>query len=137
MVVDTSAILHIFFEEAGWQESVAYLLRQDRRLVSAPSLIEAQAVIIGRTTGTPEDAKRLLDDLLSNLGVEFIPLTVKQAQLARDAYLAFGKGRGHEAQLDFGDVMVYALAKDYGESLAFVGDDFNHTDLDVKNLPPD
>lgn len=135
MIIDTSVILHIFFEEVGWQTSVAYLLKQDRRLVSTPSLIEAQAVIIGRTTGSPEDAKSLLDDLLTNLCVEFIPLSVKQAQLAREAYLAFGKGRGHKAQLNFGDVMVYALAKDYGELLAFVGDDFNHTDLDVVKFP--
>jgi len=132
MVVDTSVLLHIFFEEQGWETSVAYLLRQEVRLLSVASLIEAQAVIAGRTS---VDAFKVLDQLLHELKLELAPLSIEQGNLAREAYLRYGKGRGHRAQLNYGDVMTYALAKDRGEVLAFVGDDFNHTDLDVVALP--
>lgn len=132
MVVDTSVVLHIFFEEPGWETSTAYLLRQDVRLFSVASLIEAQAVIAGRTSA---DAYTLLDQLLAELRLERVPLNTEQGKLAREAYLHYGKGRGHQAQLNYGDVMAYALAKERGEVLVFVGDDFNHTDLEVVRLP--
>lgn len=132
MVVDTSVMLHIFFEEPGWEESVRYLLRQPYRLFSVASLVEAQAVIAGRTH---TDAATVLDRLLLDLRLDLVPLDVEQAQLARAAYLRYGKGQGHRAQLNYGDVMAYALAKQRGERLAFVGDDFHHTDLEVVRLP--
>lgn len=132
MVIDTSVLLHIFFEEPQWDMSVAYLLRQESRLLSVASLIEAQAVIAGRTSS---DALAVLDRLLLDLRVEPVALSAKQAHLARLAYLRYGKGQGHKAQLNYGDVMSYALAKDRHEILAFVGDDFNHTDLEVIRLP--
>lgn len=132
MVVDTSVLLHILFEEPGWETSAAFLLRQDVRFLSVASLIEAQAVIAGRTS---VDAFMLLEQLQQELRLEPMPLTLKQGKIARRAYLRYGKGQGHRAQLNYGDVMTYALAKDLGEVLAFVGDDFNHTDLAVVALP--
>lgn len=130
MVVDTSVGLHIFFEEPGWEESVRYLLRQPYRLFSVASLIEAQVVIAGRTS---TDAATVLDRLLLDLKLELVSLDLEQAQLARAAYLRYGKG--HRAGLNYGDVMAYALAKQRGAVLGFVGDDFNHTDLTVVRLP--
>ena len=134
MVLDTSVVLHIFFGEAGWEETLAFLLKQPTRLLAAPSLVEAQAVVVGRTT-TAAQAKGMLDLVLTDLRIELVPFSVEQAHLAREAYMTFGKGRGHRARLNLGDVMSYALAKDYGEVLAFVGDDFNHTDLNVVRFP--
>jgi len=55
---------------------------------------------------------------------------VEQADIARHAYLNFGKGR-HPAGLDVGDCFVYALARSIGEPLLFKGNDFNQTDLAV------
>lgn len=132
MVVDTSVVLHIFFQEPGWESSVAFLMRQPSRTLSAASLVEAQAVVAGRTTADPID---LLDVLLHDLDLEIAPLTATQAEIARRAYLRYGKGQGHPARLNYGDVMSYALAADRGERLAFVGDDFQHTDADVARLP--
>ena len=54
-------------------------------------------------------------------GVEVVPLSVAQGALAREAYLRYGKGRGHRAALNYGDVMSYALARDRREVLAFTG----------------
>ena len=134
MVIDTSVILHILFEEAGWEKSLALLLNQTKRYVSVASVIEAQAVIASRVQG---DSKTLLDDLLTELQVEKIPLSVRHSELARAAYLLYGKGQGNKAQLNYGDVMAYALAKDYDDILAFIGNDFKHTDLKLMCLPPD
>ena len=130
MVIDTSVLLQVFFGEAGWETSVAQLLRQETRLLSAASLVEAQAVIAGRTSANPFD---ILDQLLLDLNLEVVALSVGQAELARAAYLRYGR-QGHPAQLNYGDVMTYALAKDRAEVLAFVGEDFNLTDLEVLKL---
>lgn len=132
MVLDTSTLLHVFLEEPGWEETVVYLLRQPTRLLSVASLIEAQAVVAGRTS---TDAAAVLDRLLLSLKLELVPLDVEQAQLARTAYLRYGKGQGHRAGLNYGDVMAYALAKQRDDVLGFVGDDFNHTDLAVVRFP--
>ena len=77
----------------------------------------------------------MLDELLRTLAVEVVPFDAGQAVLARKAYSRYGKGRGHRAGLNFGDVIVYALAASRREVLAFVGNDFNHTDLEVVRLP--
>ena len=56
------------------------------------------------------------------------PFTVEQAQIVRQAFHDFGKGR-HAAALNFGDCFAYALAKFTGEPLLFKGDDFKKTDI--------
>jgi ribonuclease VapC len=132
VVVDTSAVLHIAFAETGWEDSVAFLLAQESRVIAAPSLVEVQAVFAGRSSADP---KTLLDRLVADLALEVAPFSADQARLARDAYLAYGKGQGHPARLNFGDVLSYALARDRGERLAFTGTDFEHTDLDSVKLP--
>ncbi len=61
-------------------------------------------------------------------------LTVAWAgELADQAALAFtryGKGR-HASGLNFGNCFSYALAKRLKVPLLFVGNDFNHTDLEA------
>ncbi len=132
MVIDTSILMHVFLEEAGWEETVVHLLHQPVRLLSVASLVEAQAVVAGRTNA---DAVAVLDRLLLSLKLELVPLDIEQAQLARTAYLRYGKGQGNRAGLNYGDVMAYALAKQRGDVLGFVGDDFNYTDLFVVRFP--
>jgi len=57
------------------------------------------------------------------------PVTARQAELARQAYRDFGKGR-HKAGLNLGDCFAYALAMEMDEPLLFKGDDFCHTDVE-------
>ncbi|NUL82548.1 MAG: type II toxin-antitoxin system VapC family toxin [Armatimonadetes bacterium] len=45
-----------------------------------------------------------------------------------DAFLRYGKGR-HEASLNFGDCMAYAIAIVADLPLLFVGNDFAKTDV--------
>ena len=51
--------------------------------------------------------------------------------LARAAFDRFGKGKGHPAQLNFGDCFAYALAKSLSAPLLFKGADFAATDVKV------
>lgn len=132
MVLDTSVLLHIAFGEPGWEDTLRWLSRQPSLIFSAVSLVEGHAVILGRGRRDPQG---VLDELLRVLAIEVIPFDVGQAELARTAYSRYGKGQGHRARLNFGDAVVYALCASRGEVLAFVGDDFNHTDLEVVRLP--
>ena len=45
------------------------------------------------------------------------------------AFIIYGKGNGHPAQLNFGDLFSYALAKSRGLPMLFKGDDFSQTDV--------
>ena len=71
---------------------------------------------------------RDLDLLAVNYRIEIAEVTERQAQVARRAFMKYGKGF-HAARLNFGDCFAYALAKDTGEPLLFKGDDFARTDV--------
>ncbi len=45
------------------------------------------------------------------------------------AFVTFGKGSGHPAGLNVGDVFSYALAKVREVPLLYKGDVFGHTDI--------
>lgn len=75
-----------------------------------------------------EDRSALLDELLSTYEIVTPPIEQEQLRIARQAFIAFGKGR-HAAGLNFGDCFAYALAKHRDAPLLFVGDDFGKTDL--------
>jgi len=74
------------------------------------------------------DGVRDLDLLIARIRIEIVAFTESQARLARTAFVRYGKGR-HPAQLNFGDCMAYALARETGEELLFKGTDFGLTDI--------
>ncbi|MGA2535285.1 MAG: type II toxin-antitoxin system VapC family toxin [Terracidiphilus sp.] len=127
MIVDSSAILAILLEEPeGHLLDVAILKRDDPRM-SAAGLLEASMILQSRR-GT--DSVRDLDLLIVRFKIQIVPFTESQARIARRAFERYGKGR-HPAQLNFGDCMSYALAKETGEELLFKGTDFGQTDIAV------
>ena len=69
-----------------------------------------------------------LDELIHNAPVQVVPHDRKLAEIARDAFLRFGKGR-HPARLNCGDCASYALAKSLDIPLLFKGTDFAKTDI--------
>ncbi len=69
-----------------------------------------------------------MDAFLEGARIDLAPITVRQAELARDAWRRFGRGN-HPAALNLGDCFAYALAIDTGEPLLFKGDDFSQTDI--------
>lgn len=80
------------------------------------------------------EASRQLDTFIRRSGIEIRPVTFEQAQIARQSYLDFGKGR-HPAGLNFGDCFAYALVRETGEPLLFKGDDFSMTDIPIYERP--
>ena len=77
-----------------------------------------------------EEGLRDLDLLTAKLQIETVPVTPRQAEIARRAFRQYGKGI-HPARLNFGDCFAYALSKETGEPLLFKGEDFGKTDIEA------
>ena len=130
MVLDTSAILAVLLNEFD-ADAYRHAIEADPiRLLSAATLIETAIVIEARVG---EAGGRELDLLVHKASIEVVAVDAEQAELARDAYRRFGKGR-HPAGLNYGDCFSYALSQSVGEPLLFKGDDFRKTDVKVVSL---
>jgi ribonuclease VapC len=127
MVVDTSALLSVLFDEPEAED----IARAEVSRMSAANLLEAGIVADCQT-----DARtgRQLDALVANFYLRIESVTEEQVGIARQAYLDFGRGN-HPAKLNFGDCFAYALAKATGEPLLFKGDDFAQTDIKAYRSP--
>jgi ribonuclease VapC len=125
MIIDTSALLAILFAEDDAEIYASAITSAEVRLMSAANYLEAGIVIdnqIGPIAG------RQFDALISRADIHVDAVTREQADIARQAYLDYGKGN-HPAHLNFGDCFAYALAKHTGQPLLFKGDDFSKTDI--------
>lgn len=125
MVIDTSAILAVLFQEPEAERIARTIAEDPRRLASAFTVLEAGIVAEARKG---EPGGRELDLLIHRIGLESIPLTASLVEIARDAWRRFGRGRG-VAKLNIGDCCSYALARVSGEPLLFTGGDFSQTDI--------
>ena len=125
MILDTSAMVAILYREP---EAVAFaqlIHDADTCRMSVASLIELTMVIESQLGS---DGMRQAEAFLRRADVMIEAVTLVQGELARQAFLDFGKGR-HRAGLNFGDCFSYALAKATGEPLLFKGNDFGQTDI--------
>jgi ribonuclease VapC len=125
MVLDTSALLALLFNEPEADDIAVAIDADPVRLVSAASYLETAIVVEARLGAA---GGRELDLLLHKTAIEVVAVTFEQAELARETWRRFGRGR-HEAGLNFGDCFAYALAGTSGEPLLFKGDDFRKTDV--------
>lgn len=126
IVADTSAIVAIAFAEPEREAFVAALERAERTLVSSVTAVEARMVVHARRG---QRAVVLVDDLLRLPFFEIVPPGAAEMDAAYAAFVAYGKGNGHPAALNFGDVFSYALAKTRGLPLLYKGRDFAETDI--------
>jgi ribonuclease VapC len=125
MVIDTSAICAILFDEAERAPFDRLIDEDNVRMVSAVTRVEAAFVVEGRKG---EAGRERLDRFFRLTTAEIVAVTTVHAEIAVEAFRRFGKGR-HPAQLNIGDCFAYALAKASGEPLLFKGSDFTLTDL--------
>jgi ribonuclease VapC len=125
MVLDTSALVAVLFDEPERHELVRAIAAGRRRLISSATLLEASIVV---ESSRGEVAGRELDLFLHRAMVQTVAIDEEQAQLARAAWRRYGKGH-HPAGLNFGDLLAYALARASGEELLFKGEDFAKTDI--------
>ena len=102
-----------------------------RRLTGAHVRLECVMNIM-RILGIPaESANGLFDDFVESAAVEIVPIADSTSEIAVGAFARFGKGRGHPAQLNFGDCLSYACAKEHDAAILFKGRDFSSTDLQI------
>ncbi|MQA84350.1 MAG: PIN domain-containing protein [Streptosporangiales bacterium] len=126
MIVDTSALLAILRDEPEAAAFASAIEVAEQRRISAANFLEAAVVIDGSRDPV---ASRRFDELVSVARIAVVPVTERQARIARAAYRDFGKGSGHPARLNFCDCFAYALAQETHEPLLFKGSDFVHTDI--------
>ncbi len=125
MIVDSSAIIAIVFDEAEADAFLEALLMGSPR-ISAATYFETGMVIDRKAKD--DLAAKSFERLVELVRLEVVSVTRAQADSARLAYREFGKGN-HPARLNFGDCFAYALAKETGEPLLFKGNDFGQTDV--------
>ena len=122
MIVDSSVIAAICLGEADAESFLDLLIDTRPLAVGAATFTEAGMVIDARQPGS-------IDRFVNALDIEVVPFDVEQANIARRAYRQFGKGSGHQAQLNFGDCLSYATAVALEQQPLFKGGDFLHTDV--------
>ena len=127
MILDTSAVVAILYREAEAVEFAQRIHDAEMCRISVANWVEL-SMVIEKQLG-PE-GMRQAEAFFRRAGVVVEPVTVEHGELARQAFLDFGKGR-HEAGLNFGDCFAYALAKSAGEPLLFKGNDFSRTDIEA------
>jgi len=125
MILDSSAVVALFFQEPGHEDLLAKLAAAEQVGIGAPTLAECGIVLTARMD---HDARGLLARFLEEAKVVVVPFTDAHYAIAVGAWLKYGKGQ-HPAGLNFGDCLSYAVAKVAGMPLLCVGDDFVQTGL--------
>jgi ribonuclease VapC len=127
IAVDTSAVVAIVFGEPERTAFRQAIVQARKALISSASVLEVKMVVYGRRGAR---ALVLVDDMLRLPMFEVTPPGSADIEAAFSAFVAFGKGSGHPASLNYGDVFAYALAKVRNLPLLFKGSDFAETDIE-------
>jgi ribonuclease VapC len=126
VIVDASALLAVVLDEPDGRRFAETIAAAPRARMPAPTWFEAVLAIDGKGDDL---ASRRFDDAVRSLRIEVMAFTPEHAEHAREARRVYGKSR-HSAQLNFGDCMVYGVAKAEREPLLFKGNDFAQTDIE-------
>jgi len=126
MVIDTSAILAWLRNKPERDRIVAALEAHPTRRISALNFLEAHIAV--RSRELPDMVSKL-QRFLAETGAVVVPFDERQARIADMAFLRYGKGQAHPAQLSFGDCAAYALSRLLDEPLLFAGNKFVQTDI--------
>ena len=126
MIVDTSALVAILYREPEAERFVQIIHDAPICRISVANHVEL-AMVVESQLGP--DGMRQAETFIRRAGIVIEPVTLEHGDLARQAFLDFGKGR-HKAGLNFGDCFAYALAKATAEPLLFKGNDFGLTDVE-------
>lgn len=125
MVLDSSAIIAIQFQEPGHLRLIAEIERAELIVVGTPTVLETTMVLSARLG---QDARPRVSAFLRGIQAEVVDFNQQHLEAATAAFLRFGRGR-HPAALNFGDCMSYAVASLAGMPLLFTGEDFARTDI--------
>ena len=99
MIVDTSALVAILYREPEAQAFVERIHAADACRISVANYVELSMVIESQLG---PDGMRQAEAFFRRAGIVVEPVTLEHGELARQAFLDFGKGC-HKAGLNFGD----------------------------------
>ena len=118
MVVDTSILLAVFFNEAGGPWALDQLQKNRHQLwMSTVNYAEALILIHDRQP----QLFRQIRDKIEESSIRLVPPTAEQAEVAALARLRY--------PLNLGDCFAYALARQEGCPVLTLDRDFRRTDL--------
>lgn len=126
MVIDTSAVIAVAFNEDERTAFAELIVRTAPVLISAVNFYEAS--LVAAIKKRDRHAAELVDALVHEFDIQIAPVTGATARIARESYFLYGRG-WHAAKLNFADCFAYALAKSRNEPLLFKGNDFTRTDV--------
>lgn len=126
IAIDSSAIVAILSDEPERETFIRKINAEEFAYISAASLLEVRIVLLSRSGG---EGVLTLDSFLLKSGIAVVDVSPRMGEIAFEAYRRFGKGTGHNASLNYGDCLSYALAKSLGAPLLFKGEDFSKTDI--------
>lgn len=127
MIVDTSALIAIASGEPAW-ERLREAINSSAAVFPAPVLTEFGLVVAGRGRDYLVQAEAMVASMLVD-GVDVASFDRRHAEITATAREQYGKGNGSGGLLNFGDLMVYAIAKQRNQPLLCTGCDFSSTDL--------
>lgn len=127
MILDSSAVIAILLEEAGFEPLLAKADSAEQLAIGTPTLLEVR-ISLARKSASNASAR--LVDFLTDGEVRITPFTADHLEVAFQAFERYGKGR-HPAKLNFGDCISYAVALVSGQPLLYKGDDFAKTDIEA------
>ncbi len=125
IALDTSALVAMALEEAE-AEAFAEAIARNGAEVGTPTLLETRMVLSSRLS---DEGHGFMNALLRRASIQAVAFTLDMHAAAVDAFARYGRGRGHPAQLNFGDCMAYAVARHRDLPLLFKGGNFALTDI--------
>jgi ribonuclease VapC len=124
VIIDTSALTRVFLAEPGYEEFEQIIADRPAVLIPVSCFVE-----FGLLHRLGSQRMAWLDAFSRRGGVAVAGIEPEQREMVVMAAQKYGKGSGHRAQLNFGDCLVYAVAKYREMPLLFAGDDFRYTDI--------
>jgi ribonuclease VapC len=126
-MIDSSARIAILQQEPDALLYASTIKAANIRKITTPTFLETCMVHASRRGN---DAILEIEELLVRTNTEVLSFDHISAGIAVEAFLKYGKGYKHPAQLNFGDCIAYATSKVEMMPLLFKGDDFRRTDVD-------
>lgn len=132
MIIDASALLAVVLGEADAETYARAISNAAHRRLPSVTWFEASMRV---DHAGDEIAKARFDDFINDFNIQLVAVAEAHVREARRARRQYGRPL-HPAGLNFGDCLVYGVAKVLGEPLLFKGNDFAQTDIEPA-LPPE
>ena len=128
LYVDASAMVAVLFGEPD-RDAILQQLEQSREPITSGVSVWEAAAAVRRGLKSTVDPYQRVQRFLDEAAISVIPIGMTETSAAVEAFRLYGKGTGHQAQLNLGDCFSYGCAIVHARRLLFVGQDFSHTPL--------